>query len=73
MSEIGKTISPGRARALEISGGKIEPDQKYMAPDGHPAGPGAAEELAAKLPAPLSPGGNETTPKASRPFPVSKK
>jgi len=37
MSEIGKTISPGRARALEISAARSNPTEVHGA-DGHPAG-----------------------------------
>jgi hypothetical protein len=70
MSTIGKDISPGRARALAESGSKIEPDRQYMAPDGHPAGPEAAEDMAAKLPEPLSAGGEEVKPKALRASPI---
>ena len=71
MSTIGKDISPGRARALAQSGSNIEADRQYTAPDGHPAGPGAAEALAAKAVPPLS--GDAAKPKVSRRSPFAKK
>jgi hypothetical protein len=71
MSTIGKDMSPGRQRALETSGSNIEADHQYMAPDGHPAGPGAAEDMAAKAVPPIS--GDATAPKVMRRSPFSKK
>ncbi len=71
MSIPGKDISPGRARALQESGSNIEADQQYTAPDGLPAGPGAAEDLAAKAVPPL--GGDVPKPKAARPSPFARK
>jgi hypothetical protein len=71
MSTIGKDISPGRARALQLSGSNLEPDMQYPAPDGLPAGPRAAEDLAAKAVPPLS---HDTPgPRAARRSPVKRK
>jgi hypothetical protein len=52
-------LSPGRSRAMELSGNKIQADTQHAAPDGHPVGPGvnglavgvAAEDMQATSPA----------------------
>lgn len=71
MSTEGKDISPGRARAEALGGSNIESEKTYMAPDGHPAGPGADQTLATKAVPPL--GSDAAAPKATRPSPVTRK
>jgi len=48
MSPLTQAMSPGRKRALALSGAKIRASQPHAAPDGRPSGAGADALAGAK-------------------------
>jgi len=66
-----QAMSPGRRRALALSGSKIRPDVQYAAPDGHPMGPGVPVQLATKVEKPLLETGSTKAPAAERRLPFA--
>jgi hypothetical protein len=65
-------MSPGRRRALELSGGNIRPDVQHTAPDGQPIGPGASEQAAAKAEQ-FTQADADVKPAPTRPMPFARK
>ena len=69
MSDI---TSPGRRRALELSGGSIAPDMPHTAPDGQPIGPGSSERYAAGAER-ITQADADIKPATTRPMPFARK
>ena len=65
-------LSPGRRRALELSGGNIVSDVQHTAPDGQPIGPGAAEKYAAGAER-ITQVDADIRPATTRPMPFARK
>ena len=61
-------MSPGRRRAMALSGSRIQSDVQHAAPDGHPVGPGASAQ--AQVEKPLL---GSTKPASERRLPFAKR
>ena len=68
MSLNQSSLSPGRRRAMALSGSRIQSDTQHAAPDGHPVGPGA--QAASQVEKPLL---GSTKPASERRLPFTKR
>jgi hypothetical protein len=69
---MSNVLSPGRRRALELSGGSIAPDMPRTATDGQPMGPGAGEKYAAGAER-ITQADADIRPATTRPMPFARK